>query len=85
MPPMIMDFHIHSHAVDEAPEAARKSDVERHAVRAACPALPAMSWIQRLKRVFSIDIEVCGRCGGAVRVIACMEDQGIIFDKICSL
>jgi hypothetical protein len=40
-----------------------------------------MTWAQRLKRVFNIDIEVCGRCGGAVRVIACIEDQEII-DRI---
>ena len=40
-----------------------------------------MTWAQRLKRVFSIDIEVCGRCGGSVRVIACIEDQNII-DRI---
>jgi hypothetical protein len=48
------------------------SPAERHA---------AMTWAQRLKRVFNIDIEVCGRCGGAVRVIACIEDQEII-DRI---
>ena len=36
---------------------------------------------QRLKRVFSVDIEVCGLCGGSVRVIACIEDQEII-DRI---
>jgi len=41
----------------------------------------AMTWAQRLKRVFNIDIEVCGRCGGSVRVIACIEDQDII-DRI---
>jgi len=41
----------------------------------------AMTWAQRLKRVFKIDIEVCGRCGGAVRVIACIEDQETI-DRI---
>ena len=41
----------------------------------------AMTWAQRLKRVFNIDIEVCGRCGGSVRVIACIEDQDIV-DKI---
>ncbi len=41
----------------------------------------AMTWAQRLKRVFSIDIKVCGRCGGSVRVIACIEDQNII-DRI---
>ena len=45
-----------------------------------------MTWAQRLKRVFSIEIEVCGRCGGSVRVIVgtpnrCIEDQDII-DRI---
>lgn len=30
----------------------------------------AMSWAQRLKRVFGIDIEVCARCGGKLKVIA---------------
>ena len=37
-----------------------------------------MTWAQRLKRVFNIDIEVCGRCGGSVKVIACIEDQDVI-------
>ena len=41
----------------------------------------AMTWAQRLKRVFSVDIEVCGRCGGSLKVIACIEDQDII-DRI---
>ena len=41
----------------------------------------AMTWAQRLKRVFNIDIEVCSRCGGSVRAIACIEDQDII-DRI---
>ena len=40
-----------------------------------------MTWAQRLKRVFGIEIEVCSRCGGSVRVIACIEDQDII-DRI---
>ena len=57
-----------------------RSPAERHAAR-ACPALSGMTWAQRLKRVFSIDIEVCGRCGGSVKVIACIEDQDII-DRI---
>jgi len=30
----------------------------------------AMTWAQRLKRMFRIDIETCEFCGGAVRVIA---------------
>ena len=32
-----------------------------------------MNWMQRLKRVFHIDIEHCGVCGGTLRVIACIE------------
>ena len=35
----------------------------------------AISWGQRLNRVFNIDIDVCDRCGGSVKVIACIEDQ----------
>ena len=30
----------------------------------------AMTWAQRLKRVFNIDIETCRECGGAVKVAA---------------
>ena len=41
----------------------------------------AITWAQRLKRVFNIDIEVCSKCGGAVKVIACIEDPMVI-DKI---
>ena len=36
----------------------------------------SMTWAQRLKRVFNIDIETCSKCGGAVRVIACIRLQG---------
>jgi len=38
----------------------------------------AMTWAQRLKRVFNIDIEICSECGGAVKVIACIEDPVVI-------
>jgi hypothetical protein len=41
----------------------------------------SMTWAQRLKRVFSIDIEVCRRCGGRLRVIASLEEQATI-DRI---
>ncbi len=34
----------------------------------------AMTWAQRLKRVFNIDIETCEQCQGPVRIIACIED-----------
>ncbi|HGW6715177.1 TPA: transposase, partial [Klebsiella pneumoniae] len=47
------------------------------------PATPAqrrasMTWAQRLKRVFSIDITTCAHCGGAVRIVASIEDPKAI-------
>jgi hypothetical protein len=38
----------------------------------------AMTWAQRLKRVFNIDVESCAYCGGPAKVIACIEDQQLI-------
>lgn len=38
----------------------------------------SMKWAQRLKRVFQIDIETCSECGGAMKVIACIEDPVVI-------
>ena len=37
-----------------------------------------MSWAQRLKRIFDIDIETCCVCGGSMKVIACIEDPLVI-------
>ena len=41
----------------------------------------SMTWAQRLKRVFKIDMETCEHCGGAVKVIASIEDL-IVIKKI---
>ena len=38
----------------------------------------AMTWAQRLKRVFAIDLETCERCGGYVKVIASIADPTVI-------
>jgi hypothetical protein len=38
----------------------------------------AITWAQRLKRVFNIDIETCNSCGGPVKIIACIEDLLVI-------
>lgn len=37
-----------------------------------------MTWAQRLKRVFAIEVETCGECGGTVKVIASIEDPAVI-------
>lgn len=36
-----------------------------------------MTWTRRLKRVFGIDIATCPASGGAVRIIACIEDPDV--------
>ena len=46
-----------------------KTPAERHV---------AMTWAQRLKRVFDIDIQTCQACGGGVRIIAAIEDPAVI-------
>ena len=51
---------------DEAPD---QTPAERRA---------SMTWAQRLKHVFNIDIETCRECGGTVKVIACIEDPVLI-------
>ena len=37
-----------------------------------------MTWMQRLKRVFGIDIETCERCGGKVKVMASIAAPAVI-------
>jgi len=37
-----------------------------------------MSWAQRLKRVFGIEIDTCQRCGGNLRIIASIEQPEVI-------
>jgi hypothetical protein len=38
----------------------------------------AMSWAQRLKRVFGVEINTCARCGGKLKVIAGIEEPEVI-------
>ena len=37
-----------------------------------------MTWAQRLKRVFGIDVSTCVHCGGAVRIVASIEEPTAI-------
>jgi hypothetical protein len=37
-----------------------------------------MTWMQRLKRVFAIEIERCCRCGGKLEVIGSIEEPALI-------
>jgi hypothetical protein len=38
----------------------------------------ARTWAQRLKRVFGIDMETCPACGGALRIIARIQNPEVI-------
>lgn len=37
-----------------------------------------LTWAQRLKRVFNIDIETCPKCSGKVKIISSIEDPKVI-------
>ena len=37
-----------------------------------------LTWAERLKRVFDIDISVCPLCGGTLRVISDVTDSDVI-------
>ena len=37
-----------------------------------------MGWARLLKRVFNIDVETCGTCGGKMKIIAAVEDPQVI-------
>ena len=50
-----------------------------------CERRASMTWAQRLKRVFNIDIEICRECGGAVKAIACIEDPVVIENILTNL
>jgi hypothetical protein len=38
----------------------------------------ALTWAQRLARVFGIDVSTCENCGGKLRIIASVEDPAVI-------
>ena len=61
----------HRHRI--IPNPVHQSAREPHASRPA-----SISSMQRLERVFRIDIEHCGVCGGSLRVIACIETPEVI-------
>jgi hypothetical protein len=49
------------------------------------PKHAAMSWAQRLKRVFAIEIDTCARCGGKLQVIASIEEPEVIAKVLAHL
>ena len=52
---------------------------EAHASRAA------MTWMQRLRRVYDIDVSVCPNCGGALKVLAVITQPPVITSILAHL
>ena len=65
-----------------ATAAKRKTDHKTHKATTDTPEQDALiaplTWAQRLKRIFDIDITICPRCGGRLRVIADITDPTTI-------
>ena len=57
---------------------AKRKAFEEEQAKTPAQRRAAMTWAQRLKRVFGIDIETCLACGGALRISACIEDPVMI-------
>ena len=55
-----------------------KRQCNDNAERTAVERRAAMTWAQRLKRVFKLDVTVCSHCHGPVKVIASIEDPAVI-------
>jgi hypothetical protein len=65
-------------AITPAGRGAGGKDAKPDAESPAAPKHVAMSWAQRLKRVFAIEIDTCVRCQGRLGVIASLEQPEVI-------
>ena len=52
-----------------------KSNKKKGELTTRLPSRKSMTWAQRLKRVFKIDIATCASCGGRVKIIGAIEDS----------
>jgi hypothetical protein len=67
------------HALRDAITLARRGNGTPHSdAERPVPKHVSMTWAQRLKRVFAIEIDTCRRCGGKLRVISSIEDPAVI-------
>jgi hypothetical protein len=55
-----------------------KPQTEESADKPVTPRHVGMSWAQRLKRVFGVEIESFARCGGKLKVITSIEQPAVI-------
>ena len=65
----------HRALVLRQPHACKPSADDEPKSPASCT---AMTWMQRLRRVYDIDISVCPHCGGALKVLAVITEPAVI-------
>ncbi|NRB37336.1 MAG: hypothetical protein HRU20_02575 [Pseudomonadales bacterium] len=58
-----------------------KSQSKKTPISCPPPISYCMTWAERLKGVFKIDIEVCRKCGSKVKITASIKDP-LIINKI---
>jgi hypothetical protein len=63
--------HVRAPGADEEPRAARSGT--------------AMTWMQRLRRVYDIDVSVCPRCAWSVKVLAVITEPGVLASIVAHL
>ena len=61
--------------VGEAPAAADQVAVEAKQLE---PKKKNIRWARLLARVFTIDVEICSKCSGKMKIIAAIEDPKVI-------
>lgn len=60
------------------PKAEKNKEEEKSETLTPTQQSTRMTWAQRLKRVFNIDVETCPECAGKVRVIGSIEEPQVI-------
>jgi hypothetical protein len=70
--------HAHRAEIVNAVDDKKKINTQAEDVKPKTEKRSRITSAQRLKRVFGIDIKVCKAFGGAVKIIACIEDQTVI-------
>ena len=66
-------------AIVPGPPQSEPADEDAHGAPAR------MNWARLLKRVFGIDIEHCPQCGGALKIIAAIEESAVIVSILTHL
>ena len=75
--------HAHRAEIVNMTDDKNQTNTQAEGVKHEAAKRTRMTWAQRLKRVFDIDIKVCEACGGTVKIIAFIEDQ-IVINQILS-